>query len=467
MVLSIIIVGSLVNGCTGFLPSSSPESGNLQTDEVSRGSVEAVVDATGVVYTNQSGNLTWEASGIVENVSVEQGEQVEVGQVLATLEKSSLPQNIVQAEQELMNAQQALEDLYDEAELAAAKAELELAKTRQELEDAEYDYTLNQPGNRATPEELKKAKAELTIAEKRLKNKRKRLNNASGKIANAQAQIQLTNAINQYQSAVWYLNWLQEGADETEMAVFEGELNVAEANHEMAKREFERVKDGPTSEDIDLAETRIDAAQVTLKKQNLTAPFGGTITNVNIQPGDPVTAGTQAFRLDDLQRILVDVEVSEIDINRIATGQRVRLRFDAVPNREYQGKVVKISPVGYEDQGVVIFKVTVELINPDNDVKSGMTAAATILVNRVEDALLVPNRAIRWEDGQQIIYLAPNQESTDENLRKVQVKLGASSEEYSEVLKGDVEPGDLVVLNPPSDAEQSNFGPQQGGNPFE
>lgn len=462
VIIGVIALGIAAYGCSGTQATSE----NLKTERISRGSLEAEVDATGVVYPNQSAIIPWETSGIVEEVVVKQGDQVSAGRTLAVLKGSSLPQNIIQAEQELINAQQALEDLFDNAELAAAKAELELAKARQDLEDAEYKWAIKQPRS-ASSEELKKAKAELTIAEKRLENKRKRLDNASGKIAKAQAQIQLTNAINQFQSAVWYLNLLQEGADETDMAVYESEWDVAEAKYEMADEEYERVKDGPTADDIALAEARVEAAQAALEKISLEAPFAGTVTDVEIKEGDLVSAGTRAFRIDDLQRLFVDVEVSEVDINQIATGQRVRLTFDAVSDKEYQGNVIEISPVGLKEQGLVTFTVTVELENPDNEIKPGMTAAVSFVVNHVEDALLVPNRSIRWVDDKQVVYLAPSREASSANLEKVQVELGASSDEYSEVLAGDVKEGDLVVLNPPTEIEQPQMGPGREGDPFE
>ncbi len=456
------LLGVVVSGCATLLPNRQTSSLNLQTTEIQRGSLEAVVDATGVVYTNQTATIAWETSGIVEDVFVVVGDQVAAGQQLAALKRSSLPQSIFQAEQELIKAQQALEDLFDRAELSAAEAELKLAESREILEDAEYDWTLNQPGNRATPEELKSAKAKVTVAEKRLENHRKRLDKASGKVARAKAQIALTNAINQYQSAVWYLNWLQEGADETEMAIYEGKLRVAEAKFNLAQEDYEAVQDGPTAEDIALAEARVAAAQAAVDKVSLSAPFAGTVTDIDVKTGDLVSPGSKAFRIDDLQRMLVDVEVSEVDINQVSVGQEVSVRFDAIPDVVYNGHVVEIPTVGIENQGLVVFPVTVVLENPDPNVKSGMTAAASIVVDQVDNALLVPNRSVRWVNGKQVIYLVSGDEQSGQSLNLVQVELGASSDEYSELLTGDVDPGDVVALNPPAESEQTGIRPGQG-----
>jgi multidrug efflux pump subunit AcrA (membrane-fusion protein) len=94
----------------------------------------------------------------------------------------------------------------------------------------------------------------------------------------------------------------------------------------------------------------------------------------------------------------------------------------------------------------VNFRVTVELADVDELVKPGMTAAVLIRARSVEDALLVPNRAIREMGGQRIVYVLRE----DDSLEAVEVRLGTVSDAYSEVVGGDLQEGDRVVLNPPA-----------------
>ncbi len=299
--------------------------------------------------------------------------------------------------------------------------------------------------------------------------KQKEYDNASGSIAKAQAQINLTAAINQHQYAVWYLNWLQDGGDEIEMAIFDANVAVGLANMEAAEREYNRVKDGPDPDDITMAEARIAAAQASLDMTSITAPFGGVVTSVDVLPGDLVSPSTLAFRIDKLSNLMVDVGVSEIDITQIGVGQPVTLSFDAILGKEYQGAVVEVSPVGVKEQGLVSFEVTIELIDADEDVRPGLTAAVAIVVRQVEDALLIPNRAVRWVKGEQVVYIATNPDNVmAENLLLVPVTLGASSDEFSEVLDGDINVGDLVVINPPSSSVFEEMGPGSGdhSSPF-
>ena len=142
--------------------------------------------------------------------------------------------------------------------------------------------------------------------------------------------------------------------------------------------------------------------------------------------------------------MLVEVEISEVDINRIQLGQTATFTFDAVPNVEYHGTITKVSQVGDIVQGIVQFNVTIELTDADEKVRPGMTAAVNIVVEQFDNVLLVPNRAVRVVDGQRVIYLLRGNQ-----LERVPVTLGASSGTESTVADGNVQVGDIVVINPP------------------
>jgi HlyD family secretion protein len=133
-----------------------------------------------------------------------------------------------------------------------------------------------------------------------------------------------------------------------------------------------------------------------------------------------------------------------VDINQVEIGQPALLTFDAILAKEYHGVVVEVAPVGDENQGVINFKVTVELSDADAAVRPGMTAAVEIVVSQLDEALLVPNQAVRAVNGTRMVYIL--EENGD--LKPVEVTLGATSDRYSQLLEGDLQPGDLLVLNP-------------------
>jgi len=420
----------------------------LQTVEVSMGSLTATVGATGTVRANQSAVLAFQTSGTVENVFGMMGTVADRGEVLAILEQTSLPAQVIMAQADLVAAQQALDDLLH-SEQARALAQKALAQAQDELKDANYRLRVRQEGNRASGDTLDAANANLVLAEDKVDRAEGVFNAVSGRSADdpvrALALSNLVAARQQRDSALRNLNWYTGHPSEVEQALLDADVAIAEAKLVDAEREWGRLKDGPDPADVKAAEARIAAAEANLRMSWIESPFRGTITSVEIRPGDQVNPGTLAFGLADLSRLLVDVEVSEIDINRIQLGQPVTLSFDAVLDRIYQGEVVGIDLTGTIVQGVVNFEVTVKLLDADEAIKPGMTAAVNIVVEQIENALIVPNRAVRVQDGERVVYVRRG-----DTLELVRIRLGVSSDTHSEVIESGLNEGDQLVLNPPS-----------------
>ncbi|MEJ5225766.1 MAG: efflux RND transporter periplasmic adaptor subunit, partial [Anaerolineales bacterium] len=366
-------------------------------------------------------------------------------------------QNIILAEADLVNARRALENLKVSG-TARAQAQLALANAQRAYNDAKQRYD-GLGFRRGSAASIEKTEADLKLAENQVANA-SRLYDALAGLPDdnpdkAQAKSALNAAILNRDRLRATLNYLT-GKPSTQDAIeIEARYLLAEAQLADAQREWERLKDGPDPDDIAAAEARIAAIEATLALAKITAPFAGTITQSQPKVGDQVTPGSVAFRIDDLSHLLVDVRVSEIDINSIKVGQPVTLSFDAILNSEYQGVVVAVDPVGTQGAGVIDFAVTVELTNPDSAIRPGMTAAVNILVNELQDVLLVPNRAVRFIEGKRVVYVLRG-----ESPEPVTIILGASSDLNSQVTGGDLKEGDLIVLNPPT-----TFG-RPGGGPF-
>lgn len=245
-----------------------------------------------------------------------------------------------------------------------------------------------------------------------------------------EAQAQLLEAQKEWER-------IKDGASPADIAVLEAQLVDAQ-------REWERVKDGPTPEDIAAAQAQVTAAQAALENTRIVAPFSGVITEAISKPNDQVSPGMPAFRLDDLSHLWVDVGISEIDVNLVKPGQPVILTFDAILAKEYQGQVVEVSPVGATNLGIVDFKVRVELLNADREVRPGMTAAVEIIVNQIDEALLAPNQAVQISRDLRTAYVLDQ----DGSFAPVKVTLGASSGKFSQVLAVDLIQGDRIATNP-------------------
>lgn len=383
----------------------------FQTAKIERGNLTATIGATGTVRAKQTAVLIWQAAGTVESVNVNVGDVVSADDQLASLLKTSLPQSVIMAEADLVDAQKTLDEL-----LTSETSQAEAVIALREAQEA-YDRAAN------WRKELNGRIHIKQIVYKKFRNR----------------TIPILKEFRGY-------------ADAETIAKADEDVALAKAKLDDAQRNLDNLTNG-NSPEIIAAQARVDAAQATLNLARITAPFSGTVTESHSLSGDQVSAGATAFRLDNLSSLFVDVEVSEVDINSVSLDQTVSLSFDAILDKDYHGKVVQVAKAGNDVNGVVSFTVTVELTDTDEQVKPGMTAAVNITVREMQDVLLVPNRAVRLVDGSRVVYLL-----VDNQPVKTEISLGPSSDTASVVADGDITEGDVVILNPPIE-----FGP--GGGP--
>ncbi len=425
--------------------AAAQSSSQFQTETIKRGSLVATIGATGSVRAKQSAVLVWQAAGTVDVINAKVGDNVPANFTLAYLQKTSLPQSIILAEADLSNAKQALDTLLN-SDAALAQAAQTVANAKQALEDAQKNVT-KLDYRRASDDLLEQTRAELALANKQISMAEDAYkmvkNRPDGDPLKAQALLNLVNARLERDRKQATLDWYLGKPSELDAEKYRAALALAEAQLADAQREYERLAGGNAAE-IAVAQARVDAAQATLNLARLVSPFAATVTEALPLPGDQVGAGASAFRLDDLSSLLVDVEVSEVDINSVTVGQAATLSFDAILDRVYHGSVVQVAQVGADAGGVVNFRVTVELMDADHFVKPGMTAAVNIVVKELDDALLVPNRAVRLVDGERVVYLL-----RDGLPARTKIALGASGDTVSAIVGGDAQAGDVVILNPP------------------
>jgi len=506
--LAVLVVSSVVVAFFLMRRQGSVLS-EFDIEPVQRGDLQLTITADGLVRSNQTALLVWKTSGTVEQGMAALGENVSAGQELARLEANSLSQPVILAQVELINARRALDQLRQSgtglaqaqraveqaqrdleegqsADLDQAAALTAVAQAQKSVEEAERAlYILTHPVSQFA---LEQANANRLQAEKVLEKTLADIAHFEQKVSRTPDSYMFWESRSLYQRILESLEMkrikdqkaydradqkytdlkeppdpddvilaeanlalaksrlaqAQRGWDRVESGASPGEIAVLEAKLADAQREAARWQGGPATEEISAAEARVAAAEAALLLECIIAPFDGTITQVAIQPGDRISPGSLAFRLDDISHMVAEVLVSEVDINRIRPGQPALLTFDGIPGRQYEGFVVDIPEVGEEQQGVVSFRVGIEVVDADRFIKPGMTTTATIVVEQLPAALLVPNRALRLSEGQRVVYVL-----RDGQVMPVPITLGAASEEYSQVLGGDLHPGDQVLLEPP------------------
>ena len=326
---------------------------NVQTVRLTKGSISTNIGATGTVRSNQNATAAWAVDGQVGNVTVKIGDKVKKGQILASLSPSSLPQEVLQAQSDLITAQQALEDLQ--------ASKVDIAKAQQDLATAQTNLTKAQQAraqlnyNRGSADTIAAANANYIMAQNNVDKLQgiydgmtDRPENDPGRL-NALANLE--NAKKARDKALINVNYLKGKPSDQDIATADAALALAQAQFDDAQRAYDRLKNGPSAAEITAAQNKVAAAQGLIDSVNLTAPFDGTVTQLSVKPGDLVTKGTEAVRVDDLSSIFIDLQVSEVDINQVQTGQSAELTFDAIPEKTYTGKVVQVGQVGTDQLG--------------------------------------------------------------------------------------------------------------------
>ena len=423
-----------------FYRNQDDSAAELITTTVEKGELIATVGGTGKVEANKSAVLTWDTTGNVQDVYVENGTQVLQKTTLAELAPSSLPQNVILAEADLVDAQHNL-DTVTQSNTQRSQTYLDLLNAEQNLKDAQEDVDAWNYNN-ADQQTIDQARSEFIAAEENLKQIE-----VSLQADNQQtSQEQLDEAQLTRDKALRNLSSILGKTYNTTVAKDFAQYDLAKAQLEDVQREWERVKDGQNEDDIKAAQARVTAAESVAGMAVIRAPFNGTITSVYTKIGDEVSPGTKAFRLDDLSSFYIEVEIPEIDINRIEIGQEAEFTFDSILDKTYHGKVIEVAGAGSEEQGETSFIVKLIMTDSDDEILPGMTASVSIMVTKLEDVLIVPTRAIRLENGDIVVYALRN-----ENIEKVVIEIGASSDSYTQITAGDIVENETLVLNPPED----------------
>lgn len=204
---------------------------------------------------------------------------------------------------------------------------------------------------------------------------------------------------------------------------------------------------------IRLRQASLDAAQVNLDYTSIVSPVDGTVVSRNVTMGQTVASSFQTPTLfliaSDLAKMQVDANVSEGDIGGIKPGHKATFTVDAYPKRTFAGKVTQVRQSPQTVQNVVTYDVVISVGNSDFALKPGLTAASRIVVDQREGVTRVPNQALRYiprsfpraalSDHARVWVLRDGQPVA------VTVVTGLDDGSFTEIVSGDLKPGDPVV----------------------
>ncbi len=306
--------------------------------KIERGSVIAAVSATGTVNPVTVVQVGSQVSGQLKEVLVDFNSQVKKGQVIARIDPETFALKVNQAMADLEAARATV--LTQRANVAALHAEVSRAKVG--LADAASEFQRNR-----------------TLFEKNFVSAAA-LDKAEFAYRAAQEQVKVTQA---------------------QLSVGESQVNNVVA---LVKQR-----------DSALAQARVDLDRTTIR-----APVDGIVVKKSVEPGQTVAASLQAPELfviaRDLRQMQVDTSIDESEVGRVREGQSVTFTVDSFPGRTFRGTVGQVRKAALVVQNVVTYTAVVSTSNPNLELFPGMTANVRIVVDTRENALKVPNAALRF-----------------------------------------------------------------------
>ena len=425
----------------------------ITTEKVIRGDLAETVLATGQIVSSANFDLSFYKSGTVRNVRVSVSDKVNEGAILATLDQGKELAALTSARgaeaaarakyQKILDGSSSEEIMLAEVALLNAKNDFERVKSQQEIltQNAYKDLLNSTPEARPTSTSSsgnyiapvisgnysKDIEGDIIVSLYQSGTGQafglRGLTQGEGIVASITAQplgdsglyisfsgVDVNNvkewtiSIPNKKASDYQTNWnaYQEALETKNLAI-----GNAEALINQRKAELSIKQSSATPADLALAEADILSARGQLENARadfeytiIRAPVAGTITRVDIKPGELAQSSKAVIALEDVDNLFIEVPINESDITYLKVGQNADITFDAFgESRKFTGVVAHIDPSAVTEDGIVNYKIKVYLGDQNPDIRIGMNTNVKILAGEVKNALIIPFVAIFEREG--------------------------------------------------------------------
>jgi len=348
--------------------------------------VPATLIAEGSLLPVQALDQSFTISGQVDKVLVKDGQSVKQGDLLVTLNNTAAAElALAQAQQEELAAQQAYDDI-SQSTSSGSLAQLNLAQAQYNYNVAYGNYW-NRNSLQGSADAIALTKARLQILDNQISDLEEKYNSMGEtkdtETGKAKVLETLSQARLDREDVQKLLNYYSSNPNSLDVQTLKAKLDVAKSALEDAQRVVARLKDGIDPDQLAAAQARLTTAkaavtnaQSTLDSLKLKASMGGTVVDVNVLPGQQVTALQTLMSVADFSNWVVETDnLTETEIVNVTVGQKVKIVLDALPDVELAGTVSHINDRFVETRGDVTYTVTVTLDETDPRMRWGMTAA--------------------------------------------------------------------------------------------
>lgn len=375
--LALLVIVALLAAGAAFYYSGRPQA-----------SADGAIRVSGNIEVTEA-EVSFKIPGRVVERLVSEGETVQAGQVVARLEDSELVREVGLRRPEVAAAEAVL------AELEAGSRPEEIAQAEGAVRQAQARLAELEAGSR--PEEIASAQAAVERARADQVRWQSEFDRISRLHEQGVVSAQLLDSVRsnrdmtreQLRTAEQQSSLVREGPRQEQIEQARAALQQAEARLAL-------VRAGPRRERIAQARARLDqtrqvlaAAETRLTFTVVSAPLTGVVLSENIEPGEFVSAGTPVVTVGELANVWLRAFINETDLGRVKLGQTARVTADTYPGKSYQGRVSFLSSQAeftprnvqtQQERVKLVYRVKIDLPNPDQELKPGMPADAEILI---------------------------------------------------------------------------------------
>ena len=392
-----MIVGIVaIAGVAGFaFWSNRASAAEYMTSKVERGNLRNTVTATGVLQAVTTVQVGSQASGTISALYADFNSVVKKGQVIAQLDPSTAQAQVQQARANLENAKASL--IQARAGVTASRAGT--ADAQAKVLAAKSTIQTQQAGVSGAQANLSVLKAERDDAMSALKQQEALA--TAGVISKRDYEVAQTaykTADARYNQAAAQLNQAMIGEKMSAgagQAQADAQLQQSQAQIQQAQAQVQQAE-----AQVQQAQAALSVAEVNLSHTTITSPIDGIVVSRDINVGQTVAASLSAPTLftiaNDLTKMQVIANIDQADIGLVEQAKTATFGVDAFPGKEFKGTIQQMRLNPQNVQNVVTYNVVLDVDNPEQKLKPGMTANLTITIDERNNVLKVPNAALRF-----------------------------------------------------------------------
>lgn len=495
--LAVVIVAGGIIGFTAFAKSGSSDSTTIFRQATAKsGNIQITVTGSGTVSDSTEYSLTAANSGTIDSLPVKQGDTVKAGQTIAHISDTNSAQAILQKQNALSSAQNALAQSQQNLNSLTMKSPV-AGKVKSVIVSAGDDIsTMKSLGSLMVISTERSMSVSISSAQQQLKSgDTVRVTDASTKtsytgnvvgagssgggqgysggtvvtIATDNPKVGDTVTVATTKGAYVGTGTLSltksvaisPNGSGTVSSVYVSENQMVSKNDSLLKLDGSSVESDIQMKQNSVTEAQKDLAdaQAAAKKDTITSPVNGIIAELDVKNGASVTSGTTVAAIINPDSMQTVVSVDELDISKVQVGQKANIILDAISGKTFSGSVVQVDPIGTASNGVTTYSVTVTIDQPTG-IKVGMNTNVSIITQSKDNVVVLPVNAILNKRGSTAYVLSADSlfdgsgksiqlknANTYELLQKYgkQITIGLANTDSVEITNG-LSDGDTVAI---------------------